>query len=928
MRRLVMGFLSSALVVAGLQTQARADDPPVSDEAVAFAEAQKTGEKVEIVEDRTETETVWATPEGTFAREISNAPIRVREGDGWEPVDLDLAVRDGVVRPKAAPGEVSLSAGGRDALMRLSVGDVTTSVTWPGALPAPQLDGPTATYVDVIDDVDLRMTVTDGGVSQILVVKTPEAAADPRLATLRLPTEVENGRVESASGGGFSVIDEAGRTVGEAPAPVMWDSSGKVVGEHGRAVHDGSAEAVDRRTQGPAENDEVSPVDLEVAGGDLVLKPETEALTGADVEYPVYIDPKAGARAFAWAMVFKQYPSSSFYKWTDDEGQGVGYQNYSGVSNKRLYFQHSLSSVTGHQILSATFKAAMVWSPNCTTRPIRVYRSGAVTSGTTWNNQPSLGDYQDKKSYSAGHSGCNPGGRDVVWNIKSGVTAAAAEGRPTIGLAMRAEDESDPLNWRRFKHTASITVEYNRRPSVPTARTINGISCPESTVVRLGKMTSYPVMRTKLSDPDGNNVRPLWEWNSGASISSARKQIVGSYVGSGSTAARPLDVMGKNADESVKSGTWTFQILAQDSVGLKSAASDECTFTIDSTLAATPIVTGLPNESDPTVQWESKPYDLTFAPGDGAGGDTVGYRFAIDSDQPPTTAMLAASGVGKTRTVALPAQSVGLHTLSVWGYDAANNRSEAPFVVEFEVVDPDAYTRSTYDFDEVEGPTAFDPLGGHPMPIGDASRATRALYIGDDAETPDRDGMIVLSSSTLELPTVTAPLVDPTRSFSMAAFLDPAQTAATGTNLTAISLGSENAPGLQVGAEANGSGFDYVARLWDVTTSAWVTARVPGDDGLPGTTPLVVTYDAVAKKATLRVLGDNPASGVTPGNVTLPSTFARQRMVLGAAHDGTQRWTGSIDQVIAARGVLSEDEITNFETTWSRTECVASNGAC
>ncbi|MCX6406329.1 MAG: hypothetical protein NTV28_05365 [Propionibacteriales bacterium] len=928
MRRLVFGLLSSCLVVAGLQAQARGEDTaPLDSEAKAFAEAAATGKNVEIVEDRTETETVWATPRGTFSTKISNAPVRVKGDDGWESINLDLIESDGVVRPRAAPGDVELSAGGRDPLLQVTVGDVTTSISWPGALPAPVLDGPAATYLDVIDDVDLRMTVTDGGVSQVLVVRTAAAAADPRLAQLKLATDVDNGRVEVAEGGGLSVLDDVGRTVGDAPAPIMWDSSGTVVGDGGQPVVDSSAEAVDRRTQGPVENDDVAPVELAVTGGDIVLEPHRDALTGADVQYPVYIDPKVGGRAFAWAMVFKQHPSSSFYKWTDDEGQGTGYQNYIGVSNKRLFFQYGISSLSGHQIRSATFKATMVWSPSCTTRPIKVYRSGGVSSDTTWNDQPSLGAFQDRKSYSAGHSGCNPGGRDVVWNIKNGMAAAAGDGRPSIGLALIAEDEADPLNWRRFKHNASITVEYNRRPSVPTSRTINGIACPTTGAVRLGRMTSYPVMRAKLADPDGNNVRPLWDWNAGSDITSAHSDITGSYVASGSTAAHSLSTLSRDENDTVKSGTWTFRVTAEDSGGLRSAASDECTFTIDSTLAAPPRVQGLPGVDDPSTSWEpGKSYQLTFAPGS-TKDDVVGYRYSFSSDTPPTDPMLAASGSGKTHTLHVPARAVGLHKLRVWAYEASGNRSEVPFVHEFEVLDPERFVRSTYTFDDEDGSLAADSTGEFPLDIGDATRSTRSLYTDDDPDNRARDAMISLSESS-QPPAMVGSFVDPRRSFDLALFVDPAKTATSSNQMTALSLGGENSPGLEIGAEVNGTGFDYVLRVWDIQTAAWVVARVPGDDGQPGTRPVVASYDVVTKKATLRVLGTNAATAVTPGTATLPESFVRQRLTVGASYDATRRWTGFLDQVVVARGPLTEDEISNFLKIWERTECVAVSGGC
>lgn len=69
------------------------------------------------------------------------------------------------------------------------------ALTWPDALPAPVLSGATATYRDVLPGVDLRMEAQETGYTQLLVVNSAEAAANPKLSELRLKLRAGGGKV-------------------------------------------------------------------------------------------------------------------------------------------------------------------------------------------------------------------------------------------------------------------------------------------------------------------------------------------------------------------------------------------------------------------------------------------------------------------------------------------------------------------------------------------------------------------------------------------------------------------------------------------------------------------------------------------------------------------------------------------------------------
>lgn len=73
------------------------------------------------------------------------------------------------------------------------------SLGWPGLLPEPRLDGATATYPEVFNGVDLRLTADAEGFQRVLVVKSAEAAANPALDRMCGPSQC--GHASSAGEG-------------------------------------------------------------------------------------------------------------------------------------------------------------------------------------------------------------------------------------------------------------------------------------------------------------------------------------------------------------------------------------------------------------------------------------------------------------------------------------------------------------------------------------------------------------------------------------------------------------------------------------------------------------------------------------------------------------------------------------------------------
>ncbi len=177
----------AALPAWGPVSQAVADEaqPPPSEGQEALAEAQESGKRVEVTGERSERTTVFANPDGfTFTLEESAVPVRVpKSSGGWQAPDPTLEVRgDGTVGPKAAAVEMAFSGGGTDEpLVKIADQGRSLQLGWPGKLPKPELDGTSAVYAEVLPGVDLKMTASVEGFRHVLVVKTPEAAAQEEL---------------------------------------------------------------------------------------------------------------------------------------------------------------------------------------------------------------------------------------------------------------------------------------------------------------------------------------------------------------------------------------------------------------------------------------------------------------------------------------------------------------------------------------------------------------------------------------------------------------------------------------------------------------------------------------------------------------------------------------------------------------------------
>ncbi|MFE9258005.1 hypothetical protein [Streptomyces sp. NPDC006879] len=493
----------------------------------ALSEAAGAGKRVEVLGERTEYTTTYANPDGeSFQLEQSVVPVRVRNGpDRWVEPDATLVVRpDGGIGPRAAVVGVTFSPGGPGTgLVELKGrGGRSLTLGWPGRLPQPVLEGDDATYREVLPGVDLRMTATTEGFREVLVVKTPQAAANPALKRVEFSLSTNGLTVSGSKEGGFSAADSDGNDVFVAPPALMWDSSGpdatqaptttpqartatgiRTASLSSPAVAPTEGDAnddPDSPLDGPGHGDKTAELPVHVEARSLAVVPDTDLLTQQDpAAYPLYIDPQIGTDDSEHLLL--RSDGYSLYDWdnkADKQGRGVGKCGswngyYCGPGYvQRLYFEFGPQKLAGKEVLDASFTITEPWAFQCSPRNVQLVRTREIYKSTKWSTRPARLDMMGDRYVSAGRgSSCDPNSPaapitfndnpdEPDENLTPTVRDFAAGKFDRLTLELRAADESDTSAWKRFRNDAVLSVKYISRPAVPTGMGIvagTGTSC-------------------------------------------------------------------------------------------------------------------------------------------------------------------------------------------------------------------------------------------------------------------------------------------------------------------------------------------------------------------------------------------------------------------------------------------------------------------
>ncbi|MFE3122433.1 LamG domain-containing protein [Streptomyces hydrogenans] len=498
---------------------AAADEAPavvLSESEQALKQAAESGDRVEVVGERTEWETVFANPDGgTFTLEKSIVPVRVKDGTGWVQPDATLERReDGSIGPKAAVVDVSFSSGGPGTdLVSIGKDSQSVSMGWPGQLPEPRLEGERAVYENVLPDVNLILTATVEGFRQVLEVETPAAAALPELQAIDYSLEADGLRLREGVVGSVEALDGNGQVVFRSPTARMWNSAGDDTAPDGSGVSTqsagvrampGAAGEAETAVQdvpelvappqegdplsGPRAGDEAAVMEMELGRDSLTIVPDAALIAATEAEdFPLYIDPPVELGQTQRTVLSSD--GDVFYNFTNGEnGMSVGKcgsavingQSYycgNGYVN-RMYFEFSPSNLRGKYVLDATFRVTETWSFSCEPRWVDLDRTNPISTASKYPG-PDKRDHVGDRNVSAGRGTlCSPSQpRDVIEfndnpaepdeNLTANVRDFADGTLKNLTLRLKAKDETDTISWKRFNNDATISVVYMSKPAMP-----------------------------------------------------------------------------------------------------------------------------------------------------------------------------------------------------------------------------------------------------------------------------------------------------------------------------------------------------------------------------------------------------------------------------------------------------------------------------
>ncbi|MEV6168304.1 LamG-like jellyroll fold domain-containing protein [Streptomyces sp. NPDC051954] len=890
------------------------------EDAKALAEAARTGKPVEVISLRGESSEVFATPEGHLEAREYLRPVRTRVDGEWRDIDTTLTRgANGTVAPKVATVGLAFSGGGSAPLVRMTKSGRELALSWPGKLPSPELNGNAVTYPEVLPGVDLRMTAQQDGFTQLLVVKSAEAAASDELSTLRLELDASGMQVKETADGGLAAIDEgAGSAVFEAPRPVMWDSSTQAPGDAAKSTLAARSTAADGGTdaqKSAAESANVAPVGVDVPAGQnaLVLTPDSEVLRGEDTVYPVFIDPQwYSPKATAWTMASKYWASSPQWKFNGDSDAGLGYCNWSYCApqdTKRLFYRIPTSKFAGRTVLQAEFVVRNTWSASCSARDVQLWRTKDISSSTTWNSQNADGfwiDHLRTASFAYGYTGC--AAKDAEFDVKSAVQQAADKKWPTMTFGLKAASETDGYAWKRFSDDAYLRVQYNRPPPLVKMSQLTmeyGGSCKKpasaARVRTLGK-----IYANNVTDPDGDSVSvqfaASWDTGDGKGVITRWKPALTTAKKSGSDFAITLP----SSIPANKSVNWYVRSYdgAQYSPWSYTGDPTGCYFVYDTGVPKAPSISSAAypalNPEDPDDPW----HDGVGQYGDfvitGAVSDVTKYWFGLNND-PVSTNTVTTSG-GAARTVPVLPVKPGLNTFTAQSFDSAGNVSEI----------------RTYQFRVKAGQReraawSMDEAAGAAQAAGSAPEQAAALNNGPVPNVAGKFGTAVQFDGVDDNATTDLATVNTDVSFSVSAW------AKLSTTPTSAAVVVSQRGNYRLGFELYYSqGYDrWVFNQYssDSTAASPVRAMQAAAGGatVGEWTHLVGVYSAGEQLLKLYV------NGTLAGTMAYSTPWnAKRGLVIGGSNNAgtpTSFFPGDIDEVKTFEKPLSAAEVTSLYTS-------------
>lgn len=150
----------------------------------------------------------------------------------------------------------------------------------------------------------------------------------------------------------------------------------------------------------------------------------------------------------------------------------------------RTFFEFNTSRVKNKNVSKAVFSVKQTWSSSyCgdkTSRVTQLWGTNNTDANTTWNtvwNRDSscwLSTQGSSKSLKFFNSSKCPTG-PAEFDATGFVQRRAREGAAATTLGLRAKDEGDTKQWKRYdKGTAQLSITYNSYPNEPDQMSVDG----------------------------------------------------------------------------------------------------------------------------------------------------------------------------------------------------------------------------------------------------------------------------------------------------------------------------------------------------------------------------------------------------------------------------------------------------------------------
>ncbi|MBC1792863.1 DNRLRE domain-containing protein [Listeria booriae] len=464
--RLLVVMIVIAMIVSMIPAYAPRAEKGVSSTGISV---EKTSEKTEVVEERTENEIVYDNQDGSFTKEIYMEPIHVKEDGEWEPISNEVTKTKKVIEPERTEiqaaflptmeqGKYSTFGEGEKAVSFSLVSASGEEGVVDAQDATAKTEANEVRYSNVFPKTDLRNLTFNTSVKEDIVLQEYTGKNEYTFQVNTLLT------AKKLADGSIAFEGKSGKVHYTLPKPVMTDSK----------IHPDTGNAT--------ESDKVD-FDLKKINDtnyEITLVADQAWLKDKEREYPVYIDPSVQIKTVVDADISSATPTTNYSGsklWDAALNEYVlkvgRYDDTTGFNYG--YIKPDTSSLVNATIESATFNAYAVWHYSSTAKnPVKLEEvTGDWTpTGVTWNTRPAT---------------FNVGSVDIGRNqwarfdVTSSVRAWTTGLRPNKGFMMHTVNQQD--HWKKFTATETgknvpyleVTYTYDK-PEKATIKTVsNGV---------------------------------------------------------------------------------------------------------------------------------------------------------------------------------------------------------------------------------------------------------------------------------------------------------------------------------------------------------------------------------------------------------------------------------------------------------------------